>query len=77
MTGKIERNDEEIVLELTYYYNAAQDGGRDDPSWDEYATLESAIDAYGHDWLPELEPSEIERLETEIIERIQEERNER
>ena len=66
-----------IVLELTYDYNAAQDGGRDDPSWDEYATLESAVDVYGHDWLPKLDHREIERLETEIINRIQEERNER
>lgn len=60
------RNDEDIDVLVSGYYNPEQNGGMTDPSWLAYVELEEAVDADGNPFT--LTPDEIADAEYRLLE---------
>jgi hypothetical protein len=60
------RNDEDIDIEVSGYFNPEQNGGMTDPSWSAYVEFEEAQDANGNPFT--LTPDEIADAEYRLLE---------
>lgn len=60
------RNDDDIDIEVSGYFNPEQNGGMTDPSWSAYVELEEAVDADGNPFT--LTPDEIADAEYRLLE---------
>ena len=60
------RNDEDIDVLVSGYYNPEQNGGMTDPSWSAYVEFEGANDADGNPFT--LTPDEIADAEQKMLE---------
>lgn len=60
------RNDEDIDIEVSGYFNPEQNGGWDEPSWSAYVEFEGANDADGNPFT--LTPDEIADAEQKMLE---------
>lgn len=60
------RNDEDIYIEVSGYYEPAQNGGWDEPSWSASVDFEEALDADGNSF--ELTKDEIADAEYRLLE---------
>jgi len=60
------RNDEDIDIEVSGYFNPEQNGGWDEPSWSAYVEFEGANDADGNPFT--LTDDEIADAEQKMLE---------
>jgi len=65
-TMSVIRNDEDIDIEVSGYFNPEQNGGMTDPSWSAYVEFEGALDADGNPF--ELTKDEIADAEYRLLE---------
>lgn len=65
----VTRGDDEIAVEISGYYEPAQDGGWDEPSWSASVKLESCTDVNGQE--VELTKNEIADAELRLLEKAE------